>query len=68
MSSSGKHPRHQLDEVIHVPVRLSIMAALAAAGQVDFRFLRDRLEVNDSRLSKHLSVLEGAGYLQMQKG
>jgi DNA-binding MarR family transcriptional regulator len=62
------HPRHQLDEVIHAPVRLSIMAALASADRVAFAFLRDLVEVSDSLLSKQISVLEGAGYVDVVKG
>ncbi|SDQ42204.1 winged helix-turn-helix domain-containing protein [Thermostaphylospora chromogena] len=62
------HPRHALDEVIHAPVRLSIMAALAAAEKADFRFLRDTIEVSDSLLSKHIVILEEAGYVHVEKG
>ncbi len=61
------HPRHALDEVIHSPVRLSVMAALAATDKTDFRFLRDTLEVSDSLLSKHVLTLEQAGYVQVEK-
>jgi DNA-binding MarR family transcriptional regulator len=62
------HPRHQLDEVIHAPVRLSVMAALASADQITFGFLRDAVEVSDSLLSKHIAILEGAGYIEVVKG
>jgi DNA-binding MarR family transcriptional regulator len=62
------HPRHQLDEVIHAPVRLSVMAALASADQITFGFLRDTVEVSDSLLSKHITILEGAGYVEVVKG
>ncbi|MFI6536973.1 winged helix-turn-helix domain-containing protein [Nonomuraea sp. NPDC050547] len=62
------HPRHALDEIIHAPVRLSIMALLAAAETADFRFLRDTIEVSDSLLSKHLDTLEKAGYVRVKKG
>jgi DNA-binding MarR family transcriptional regulator len=61
------HPRHELDDVIHAPVRLSIMAALAAAQKADFRFLRDTIEVSDSLLSKHILTLEEAGYVRVDK-
>ncbi|GAA3825509.1 transcriptional regulator [Sphaerisporangium flaviroseum] len=67
MSGNGAHPRHGLDQVIHTPVRLSIMAALAAAEKVEFRFLRDTIEVSDSLLSKHMLVLEEAGYVKVEK-
>lgn len=68
MSPAARHPRHGLDEAIHAPVRLSIMAALAAADSVEFRYLRELLEVSDSLLSKHLSVLEERGYVAIAKG
>jgi len=66
--SEPHHPRHQLDELIHTPVRLSMMAALAAADSIDFQHLRDLVEVSDSLLSKHISTLEEAGYLHVVKG
>lgn len=62
------HPRHRLDDVIHSPVRLSIMAALRSADAVHFGLLRDTVEVSDSLLSKHLAALEAAGYLDVTKG
>ncbi|MEV5408541.1 transcriptional regulator [Thermopolyspora sp. NPDC052614] len=68
MTINGSHPRHHLDEIIHAPVRLSIVAALAAAEKADFRFLRDTIEVSDSLLSKHIVTLEEAGYVRVQKG
>jgi DNA-binding MarR family transcriptional regulator len=68
MTTPRPHPRHGLDEVIHAPVRLSIVASLASAEKVDFRFLRDTLEISDSLLSKHLTTLETAGYVEITKG
>jgi DNA-binding MarR family transcriptional regulator len=66
--SAGVHPRYRLDEAIHAPVRLSVMAALAAADRIDFRYLRDLVQVSDSLLSKHMSLLEEAGYVRVTKG
>lgn len=68
MTEATRHPRHGLDEVIHAPVRLSIMAALTQASQADFRFLRDMVQVSDSLLSKHIGTLEAAGYVEVIKG
>jgi DNA-binding MarR family transcriptional regulator len=67
MSGAGSHPRHALDDVIHAPVRLSIMAALSATEKAEFRFLRDTIEVSDSLLSKHIITLEEAGYVRVEK-
>ncbi len=45
-----------------------MMAALANASSIDFRRLRDLVEVSDSLLSKHITTLEEAGYLSAEKG
>lgn len=62
------HPRHDLDEVIHAPVRFSIMATLAAAEKAEFGYVRDTVEVSDSVLSKQAAILEKAGYVKVTKG
>jgi DNA-binding MarR family transcriptional regulator len=67
-ATGGAHPRHQLDDEIHAPVRLSIVAALEGVDEVAFSRLRDAIEVSDSVLSKHLKRLEDAGYVQVRKG
>ncbi|WP_329091022.1 MULTISPECIES: winged helix-turn-helix domain-containing protein [unclassified Streptosporangium] len=64
---TGSHPRHDLDDVIHAPVRLSIMAALSVTDKAEFRFLRDTIEISDSLLSKHVITLEEAGYVHVEK-
>jgi DNA-binding MarR family transcriptional regulator len=62
------HPRHALDDLLGHPVRFSIAALLVAASKVEFSFVRDHLEVNDSNLSKQVSTLEQAGYVKVDKG
>ncbi|RCV48449.1 winged helix-turn-helix domain-containing protein [Marinitenerispora sediminis] len=62
------HPRHELDEVIHSPVRLSIAATLAAVDKAEFAFVRDSVEITDSALSKQVATLEKAGYVTVTKG
>ena len=62
------HPRHALDDLLGHPVRFSITALLAAADRVEFGFVRDRIEVSDSVLSKQVSTLEQAGYVKVHKG
>ncbi len=60
----------ELNETIHQPVRLRIMAALVAleAGdEADFTYLRDLLEVTDGNLGAHLRKLEEAGYITVNK-
>ena len=64
----GQHPRHQLDDHIHSPVRLSIVAVLAANDEMEFSGVRDAVEVSDSVLSKQVSTLEEIGYVKVKKG
>ncbi|KQO79609.1 MULTISPECIES: transcriptional regulator [unclassified Frigoribacterium] len=65
---SGEHPRLRLSDTLHQPVRFSMTAALAAAEQLDFRDLRDAVQVSDSTLSKQIAILEDAGYVTVKKG
>jgi DNA-binding MarR family transcriptional regulator len=60
----------ELNETIHQPVRLRIMAALVtleAGNEVDFTYLRDLLEVTDGNLGAHLRKLEEAGFIAVNK-
>lgn len=60
----------ELNETIHQPVRLQIMAALVTlsdSDEVDFTYLRDLLEVTDGNLGAHLRKLEEAGYIAVNK-
>jgi DNA-binding MarR family transcriptional regulator len=57
----------RFDELIHPSTRLAIVALLAAADWAEFAFVRDRLELSDSALSKQLSTLEEAGYVDIDR-
>jgi DNA-binding MarR family transcriptional regulator len=57
----------RFDELIHPSTRLAITALLAAADWVEFAYIRDRLELSDSALSKQLSTLESAGYVTLER-
>lgn len=65
---TAEHPRLRLDDLVHSPVRFSIMAALAGAESLDFKDLRDAIQVSDSVLSKQLTILEKAEYVAIKKG
>ncbi len=66
--STPQHARFELDEVIHAPVRFSIVAALAKVDEAEFAAVRDAVQVSDSVLSKQVSQLEQAGYVVVKKG
>ncbi len=62
------HPRSRLDEVIHAPVRFSIMALLAGLDKAEFALVRDTVQISDSVLSRQAVALESVGYLKITKG
>ena len=66
--ASEAHARHELDPVIHAPVRFSIVAALNGVDEAEFAAVRDAVELSDSALSKQVSQLEQAGYVKVRKG
>lgn len=57
----------RFDELIHPSTRLSLVATLAAADWVEFGFLREKLALSDSALSKQLTILEDAGYVTTER-
>ncbi len=62
----------ELDEIVHQPIRLRIMAALVALrkdsqAELDFAYLRRLLDVTDGNLGAHLRKLEEAGYISVNK-
>lgn len=63
-----EHPVTGLDDVVHQRVRLGILAIAHEARKVEFGFLRDALELTAGNLSQHLTVLENAGLITLEKG
>ena len=57
----------RFDDMIHPPTRLAIVSLLAAVEWADFKVIRDQVGLSDSALSKQLSTLEEAGYVQIRK-
>lgn len=57
----------QLDDLIHSKVRLGIMATLVSAEEVDFNFLKEKLNLTDGNLSANMRKLEEAGYIEVTK-
>ena len=57
-----------LDPHLQAPARLKLATMLTAVTEAEFVVVRDRLDVSDSVLSKHLSALGEAGYVRVRKG
>lgn len=59
-----------LDDTIHQPVRLKIVAALKAlpkSEQIEFVRLKEIINATEGNLGAHLTVLEKAGYIEVSK-
>lgn len=55
------------DNLIHAQNRLQICAMLTIAAEIEFKVIREKLQVSDSVLSKHLKSLEEANYVRLVK-
>lgn len=56
-----------IDRMIHEPARLKIMAFLSVLESADFTFLVSRLDLTMGNLSAHISKLQEAGYIDVEK-
>ena len=65
---AGAHPTAGLSETVHQRHRLGILTITSRARQADFGYLRQALGLTSGNLSTHLTVLEGAGLIRVEKG
>jgi DNA-binding transcriptional ArsR family regulator len=57
----------ELDRLIHEPARLLIVTILGSVASADFLFLQRETGLTKGNLSAHLSKLEEAGYVKIDK-
>ncbi|MEJ2600958.1 MAG: transcriptional regulator [Anaerolineales bacterium] len=57
----------EVDRLVHEPARLMILLVLYTVEAADFTFLINATELTDGNLSSHLSKLEAAGYVEVDK-
>ena len=71
MEDNSKNPGLKsiadLDRVIHEPSRLMIIALLYVIESGDFTFLMQQTGLTWGNLSSHMSKLEMAGYVEVEK-
>jgi DNA-binding MarR family transcriptional regulator len=65
---AGGYPTNGIDDLVHQRHRLGILTITAEAQLADFGYLQDALELTAGNLSRHLTVLEEAGLVQVEKG
>lgn len=56
-----------IDRLVHEPTRLVVMASLYVVESADYTFLMRQAGLTWGNLSAHLSKLEEAGYIQVEK-
>ena len=56
-----------IDRLIHEPARLTILAVLYVVDSADFIFLMRQTGLTWGNLSSHMSKLEEAGYIEVEK-
>jgi DNA-binding MarR family transcriptional regulator len=57
----------EVDRLIHEPARLMIIAVLYVVQSADFTFLLAQTGLSWGNLSSHMSKLEEAGYIEVEK-
>ena len=65
--SKDLRPIAEIDRTIHSPARLMILAYLYVAEIADFVFLMRQTGLTRGNLSSHMSKLEAAGYIRVNK-
>ena len=57
----------ELDRLVHEPGRLAILTVLASVADADFLYLQGATGLTKGNLSSHLSKLEDAGLVRIDK-
>ncbi|MEN8304503.1 MAG: transcriptional regulator [Campylobacterota bacterium] len=55
------------DPLLHQTVRSKLVSLLITNSELPFKALKESLGVTDGNLSSHLSKLEEAGYIKIEK-
>ena len=67
MRREALQPFADVDKVIHEPTRLMLMSYLYVVASADFVFLMHETGLTRGNLSSHMSKLETAGYVKVEK-
>lgn len=57
----------EIDKLIHEPARLMLMSFLYVVASADFLFIMNETGLTRGNLSSHMSKLENAGYIAVEK-
>ncbi len=65
--NNHSHFLTEVDRLVHEPSRSIILAILAATKSADFLYLQRETGLTKGNLTVHLSKLEKAGYIRIEK-
>lgn len=68
VDNAAAFPAAGLNEIVHQRHRLGILTIAARARQAEFGYLRETLALTSGNLSTHLTVLEEAGLVRVERG
>jgi DNA-binding MarR family transcriptional regulator len=60
-------PIAEIDRLVHEPARLMILSVLYVVESADFLYLLRQTGLTKGNLSSHISRLEDAGYIEVDK-
>jgi DNA-binding MarR family transcriptional regulator len=66
-SKDSGHQLSEVDRIIHEPSRYNIMALLYVVKRAEFLFVQNQTGLTPGNLSTHVSKLEAAGYVMIEK-
>lgn len=66
-SPGGGSQPPEVDRLIHEPARYNIMALLYVVTRAEFLFVQNQIHLTPGNLSSHVTRLEAAGYVAIQK-
>jgi len=66
-AESELHPLPDIDPLIHAPARLMVLSYLYVVESADYVYLMRMTGLTWGNLATHLSKLEEAGYIAVQK-
>ena len=67
MSGADQWDYHDIDEILHSRIRLSVVSVLARCEEAEFTYVRDAVGATDGNLTTHCKKLEEAEYITVNK-
>jgi DNA-binding MarR family transcriptional regulator len=64
---TGNYQLPDVDRLIHEPARYGIMALLYVVERAEFLFVQNQIGLTPGNLSSHVTKLEAAGYVKIEK-